>query len=62
MFQADHRFYKEHGLYDFPQNDYGAKGRNLLMMTLTKIPAFKKVFLKSLKKEMIKPHQKMLGD
>ncbi|MBT3255682.1 MAG: hypothetical protein HN366_04370 [Deltaproteobacteria bacterium] len=61
VFQADYRFYKEHGMYDFPQKDFGVRIKNSTMMLLTKIPAFKKEFIKRLKGEMIKPHQKILG-
>ena len=61
VFQADHRFYKDHGRYDFPQKDYKTRAMNATMMLLTKIPAFKKEFIKRLKGEMIKPHQKALG-
>jgi len=62
VFQADYRFYKEHGIYDFPQKDFRVRIRNSIMMLLTKIPAFKKEFVKKLKGEMIKPHQKILDD
>lgn len=52
---ADHRYYKKHGLYDFPQKQYKTRFRNLVMMTLMKIPAFRKEVYKRLKAEMIKP-------
>jgi multimeric flavodoxin WrbA len=60
VFQADHRFYKEHGMYDFPQKEFKSRINNSIMMLLTKIPGFKKEFIKRLKNEMIKPHQKIL--
>ena len=62
VFQADYAFYKNHGMYDFPQKDYKMRARNAMMMLLTKIPMFKKEFVKRLKGEMIKPHQKVLGE
>ncbi|MCX7634412.1 MAG: hypothetical protein N2Z74_01545 [Syntrophales bacterium] len=55
VFQADHRYYKRHGYYDFPQKDFKTRRRNLLMMTLTKIPAFRRRFLTLLEMEMVKP-------
>ncbi len=55
VFQADHRYYKKHGLYDFPQKNYKARRMNLLMTLLTKLPFFRKQFLKKLKEEMVKP-------
>ena len=60
VFQADNRFYKKHGMYDFPQKDFRTRIRNGVMILLTKIPAFKKEFIKRIKTEMIKPHQKIL--
>ena len=55
VFQADHRYYKKHGLYDFPQNDFKVRRMNLLMMLLTRIPPVRKKFLKILKEQMVKP-------
>ncbi len=62
VFQADHAFYKKHGMYDFPQKDYRTRAQNALMMLLTKIPSFKREFIKRMKSEMIKPHRKILGE
>ena len=55
VFQSDHRYYKNHGLYDFPQKNYRVRRRNFKMMLLTKLPPFRKKFLKVLKDEMLKP-------
>lgn len=55
VFQSDHRYYKSHGLYDFPQKNYKALRMNLFMTLLTKIPPLRKKFLKILKEEMVKP-------
>ena len=60
VFQADHRFLKEHGMYDFPQKDLKTRIKNAIMILLTKIPAFRKEFIKRIKAEAIKPHQKIL--
>jgi multimeric flavodoxin WrbA len=60
-FQADHKFYKEHGLYDFPQKDYKARINSRVLILLTKIPFMRKeIYQKRMKSEMIKPFQKML--
>ncbi|MCK4251746.1 NAD(P)H-dependent oxidoreductase [candidate division WOR-3 bacterium] len=62
-FQADHRFYKKHGIYDFPQKDFRTRIRNWIMMFLTKIPKIRKeIYTKKLKEGMIKPLQKILED
>jgi multimeric flavodoxin WrbA len=60
-FQADHRFYKRHGFYDFPQKDYKARIINRILILLTKIPSMRKeIYANRLKAEMIKPFQKMI--
>lgn len=55
VFQADHRYYKEHGMYNFPQKQYKWRMINGTLVLLTKIPAFRREFVKRMKKEMIKP-------
>jgi hypothetical protein len=60
VFQADHRYYKTHGLYDFPQKNYKMRRINFIMTTLTKIPAFRKKFLKVIKEQMVKPLQSVV--
>ncbi|MGB5218254.1 MAG: NAD(P)H-dependent oxidoreductase [Smithella sp.] len=55
VFQADHRYYKEHGMYNFPQTYHKWRMINGILVMLTKIPAFRREFFKRIKKEMIKP-------
>ena len=60
-FQADHGFYKRHGLYDFPQRDYKTRIIVTLLMLLTKIPTMRKeIYRRRMREEMIKPLQKIL--
>ena len=47
---ADHRYFKKHGKYDFPQKDFKIRIFNSIMMLLTKIPKFRKKFYANLKK------------
>ncbi|MBP1740650.1 MAG: putative flavoprotein [Deltaproteobacteria bacterium] len=55
-FLADHNYYKEHGLYDFPQKHYRARVRNGILGLLARISSFRKeVYKKRMKGEMIKP-------
>lgn len=54
-FQADYRYYKKHGYFDFPQKNYKVRRMNLFMMLMTKIPPVRKKFLKILKEQMVKP-------
>ncbi|MEN6507322.1 MAG: NAD(P)H-dependent oxidoreductase [Smithella sp.] len=55
VFQADHRYYKKHKFYDFPQKNYKVRRMNALMMVMTKIPPVRKKFLKVIKEQMVKP-------
>jgi multimeric flavodoxin WrbA len=59
-FQADHRFYKKHGVYDFPQNDYKTRIMGGIFVLLTRIPAFRKEYARRTKSEMVKPLQKVV--
>ena len=55
VFQADHKYYQEHGMYDFPQKNYKWRIINSALVLLTKIPAVRREFIKRMKTEMIKP-------
>ena len=41
-FVADHQYYKQHGVYDFPQYDYASRARNCFLGLLAKFPAVRK--------------------
>ena len=60
IFQADHRFFSRHGVYDFPQKRWKARAVVAIMMLLTKIPKFRDEFRRRTKVEMVKPYQKMV--
>jgi multimeric flavodoxin WrbA len=55
VFQADHRYYKEHGVYNFPQKKYKWRLINSTLVLLTKIPVVRREFIKRIKTEMIRP-------
>ena len=59
-FQADHRFYKRHGLYDFPQKHYRRRIQVGIFMLLTKIPAFRREYARRIKPETVKPLQEIV--
>ena len=44
IWQADHRYFKKHGKYDFPQKDFKMRIMHLMGMLFTKIPKFRKKF------------------
>jgi hypothetical protein len=60
VFQADHRHYRKHGFYDFPQYQHKTRLFNHLMILLTKIPAVKRRFQKKITEEMLKPLKSVL--
>jgi len=60
IWQADHRYFKEHGKYDFPQKDYGVRIATAVMMLLTKIPKFRNFFYGNLRDMPIKRMQRLI--
>jgi len=62
VFQADHRYYEEHGYYDFPHNDERAKKMNDQFIPLTQNEKFRKVFYSRLRSEMIKPLKSVVNN
>lgn len=60
VFQADHIYFDNHGIYDFPQDDKRAMETNKTMFELTKDPQMRDAIRKMLKTEMVKPHQKIV--
>lgn len=61
VFQADHRYYKKHGYYDFPQKKYKWRLINSALVTLTKIPFIRREFVKRIKDEMLRPFTNVLA-
>lgn len=59
-FQVDHKYYKKHGLYDFPQTRYRMRFFNWKMMLFTRIPAIRKAFPDRCIDEMIRPHRNVI--
>lgn len=55
VFQADHKYYEEHGFYDFPQDDKKTIEINEKMMALTANPEMRENIRKMIKSEMVKP-------
>jgi multimeric flavodoxin WrbA len=61
VFQADHRYYKKHGVYDFPQKDIKMRLTNAVMVMLTKIPKIKEQIRGDLIRHMVEPFKKVNG-
>nr|WP_320133093.1 NAD(P)H-dependent oxidoreductase [uncultured Holophaga sp.] len=60
VFQGDHRYYRRHGLYDFPQRDWRTRLLNAVMMPLSRIPAVRKGIRTSMIKHMVAPLDRVL--
>ena len=52
-FQADYRYYADHGMFDFPQADRGNRAKNTLIILLMRIPGFRKRVFTDLKHHMV---------
>jgi hypothetical protein len=61
VFQVGHRYYRKHRMYDFPQYRF----KNWLLITfgslLTRLPGVRNRFFKSLKRELLRPLEKVLA-
>jgi multimeric flavodoxin WrbA len=58
-FVADHQYYKQHGVYDFPQYDYASRARNFFLGLLAKFPAVRKeLYGPKMTKYMIQEYMK----
>jgi multimeric flavodoxin WrbA len=62
VFQADYRYYTEHGLFDFPQSDLKTRLFNAVLIPLTRIPGFRKKVFADMKHHMIEPFKPVLED
>ncbi len=59
-FQADHRYYRRHGMYDFPQKQYKMRAINAAVEPLLRFPRVRRAFVSRTKEGMIAPLQKVL--
>jgi multimeric flavodoxin WrbA len=62
VFKADHRYYKAHGVYDFPQYDTAKRVRTALLSFFLDLPPVKKEAVQNMKKHMIQPFEKVFSD
>jgi multimeric flavodoxin WrbA len=60
LFRQDHRYYKSHGLYDFPRRSLKTRIVDAGFALLLLIPGFRREFRKRIREEMIKPLQKVV--
>ena len=62
MMKADHRFYKQHGLYDFPQKKPGTVAAMYAVGALISNPSIKKKMGNKMNEGMLAPYKKVLED
>jgi len=55
VFPADHRYYRSHGLYDFPRRSLATRLSEAWMRLLLRIPAYRREFQRRIRTEMVKP-------
>lgn len=60
MMKADHRFYKKHGLYDFPQRKKGTVLKMYLVGALLSSPKLKAKIGNKMNEGMIAPYKKII--
>jgi hypothetical protein len=61
-FPADHRYYKERGLYDFPMYEAKNVGLNMMLPLLMRIPSFRRNFEgRNMTRFMLKPFKEVLS-
>jgi len=61
VFKADHRFYRRHGLYDFPQKRTLQRIFVTVMYWITSIPAVRKAMLSRFRRFMIMPYRRLFS-
>lgn len=61
VFQADHRYYRKNGYYDFPQKRVLKRVTNTFFYHVLRFPLARKQFLKSMPDAMIKRFRKVAG-
>lgn len=62
MMKADHKFYKAHGQYDFPQKSWGTMMKMYLVGALISSPKVKAKMGNAMNEGMIAPYKKLLED
>lgn len=60
LWQADHRYYKRHGWYDFPQKDLKIRVITPVLMLLTKIPGIRKRYYAAVKEFPAKRYSQLI--
>jgi hypothetical protein len=62
MFKADHAWYKEHGMYDFPHNNLRRRVQTTLLSLFLSIPPVRKKAELEMKKHIIEPFARVFTE
>ncbi|MDQ7826057.1 MAG: NAD(P)H-dependent oxidoreductase [Candidatus Eremiobacteraeota bacterium] len=62
LFKADHLYYREHGLYDYPQNDVTENMKKHFLGLMMLFPSGRKAMIRESKKKMLEPYQKVIQE
>jgi multimeric flavodoxin WrbA len=62
VFPLDHRYYKRHGLYDFPRRSLTTRARDAFFGLMMKIPSFRQKFQAKMREGMIRPLVKVVEE
>ena len=60
LMKADHKFYKEHGIYDFPQKQKKRIWQMRLVGALMAVPSIQKQAKGKMTEAMIAPYEKVI--
>ena len=61
VFQEAYRYYRKHGMYDFPHNNFRHRAISLGGMLMTSIPPFRKRFFKVVDAHIVKSLQRAVA-
>ncbi len=62
VFTEDHKYYKKHGLYDFPQKKYGTRIQNFFLRLLFTIPGIKEKAQERMGDYMVRPLEEAIEE
>ncbi|MBN2498031.1 MAG: NAD(P)H-dependent oxidoreductase [Deltaproteobacteria bacterium] len=60
LFQEDHRFYLQHGIYDFSQKEWAARARNALMGLAMRLPPLRRRIQRDMRSLMVWPYRRLV--
>ena len=60
VWQADHRYYRKHGLYDFEQKKIGLRIVNFLLLLACKVPYVRNKYFGNIKKFIAGRYEKQI--